>query len=166
MTPTGLVIILVAAPAVVLTVLRVNAAMVFLSLCLGQVLVQFVGKDAANTVGIIAAGTGRTNPEMVSLGLLLVPAVFTALFMARTVKGNFRLVLNVLPAISVGILAFLLAEPHFTPGLRGAIESSPVWHITQELQVIAIGASAIVSLFFLWLQRPKSHHDKDEKHHK
>jgi hypothetical protein len=165
MTPTALAIIIIAAPIVVLTALRVNAALVFLSLCLGQVLVEFVSDDVANTIGILATN-GTTSPSLVALGLLLVPAVLTSLFMARTVKGNLKLALNVLPAISVGLLGLLLMEPHFSPGLRGAIEATPMWDIVKGLQVIAVGASAIISLFFLWLQRPKSHHDKEEKHHK
>ncbi|MGH8465742.1 MAG: hypothetical protein ACRER5_16485, partial [Pseudomonas sp.] len=60
MSPTGLIIVIAVAPALLLTVLRVNAVLVFLSLCLGQVLVQFVGPEAVKTVGILAAGTGQT----------------------------------------------------------------------------------------------------------
>lgn len=163
MTPSGLVILLAAAPVLLLTVLRVNAAMVFLSLCLGQVLVQFVGPEAANTVGIIASD-GRTNPPMVSLALLLLPAIFTTLIMARTVKGKFKLIFNVLPAISVGILGLLLAEPHLSEGLQGSIESTDAWYLVTKLQTFVVGVSAILALFFLWLQRPKAH--KDDKHHK
>lgn len=163
MTPDVLVLALVIAPVLALTVLRVNATLVFLSLCLGQVLVQFVGGEAASTVGIIASD-GRTNPQLVALGLLLVPAVFTSLVMARTVKGHLKLALNILPAISVGVLGLLLAEPLFTPGLRGTIEATDAWYVLTKLQTLIIGASAIVSLFFLWLQRPKHHHD--DKHHK
>jgi hypothetical protein len=163
MTPTGLVILLIAAPVFLLTVLRVNTAMVFLSLCLGQVLVQFVGTDAASTVGIIASD-GSTNPSMVALSLLLVPAIFTTLIMMRTVKGKLRLIFNILPAISVGIIGLLLAEPLFTPGLRAAIESTDIWYLITKLQAFVVGVSAILSILFLWLQRPKSH--KDDKRHK
>lgn len=163
MTPTGLVILLIAAPVLLLTVLRVNAAIVFLSLCLGQVLVQFVGVEAANTVGIIASD-GRTNPSMVSLSLLLMPAVFTTLIMMRTIKGKFKLAFNILPAISVGVLGFLLAEPLFASGMQAAIESTDAWYLITKLQTFVVGVSAILALFFLWLQRPKTH--KDDKHHK
>lgn len=162
MTPDGLVIILIAAPALLLTLLRVNAAMVFLSLCLGQVLVQFVGPEAASTVGIIASD-GSTNPSLVSLGLLLIPAIFTAVVMMYTIKGKARLALNVLPALSVGILGLLLAEPLFAASMRISIESSAAWDMVQGLQTLAVGVSAIISLFLLWLQRPKSA-SKEEKH--
>jgi hypothetical protein len=162
MSPTVIVVSIIVVPVIVLSLLRVNAVMVFLSLCLGQVLVQFVSDEAANTVGIIASD-GSTNPSLVSLGLLLVPAIFTSLIMARTIKGKLGLLLNVLPAISVGVLGLLLAEPLFSPGLQATIEASDAWYLLSKLQTIVLGLSAIISLFFLWLQRPRAH--KEEKHH-
>jgi hypothetical protein len=145
----------------ILTFLRANSAIVFLSLCLGQVLVQIVGEDAASTIGILDS-TGRTNQSLVSLALLLTPVVFTTIFMARSVRGKFRLTFNVLPALSVGAVGLLLAEPLFSPGLRGSIEASQIWHTVQKTEVIVVAVSAILSLFFLWLQRPRA--PKEEKH--
>jgi len=166
MTPTALVIILIAAPVAVLMALRVNAVMVFLSLCLGQVLVQFVAGDASDVIGILALGTGKSSPEAISLVLLLLPAVFTTLIMMRTVKGNFKLAMNFLPALSVGVLGLLLAEPHFTQALQNSIEVSEGWNWVNKLETIVVGVSAIMSILFLWLQRPKPHHEDKHGHHK
>ena len=165
MTPTGLAIALVAAPFLTLTALRINAAMVFLSLCLGEVLVLFVSKDATSTVGILNS-TGHANAGYVSLGLLIVPAILTAFAMLGTIKGKFKLAFNALPAISCGALLLMLAEPLFTPGLQGSITSSPVWQQVQVWQTIIIGASALLSLFFLWFLRPKHKHDEEGKKHR
>ena len=162
MTPTILVALIVAAPAVLLTVLRVNAVLVFLSLCLGQVLVQFVGPEAMDTVGILALGTGKTSPQIVSLALLLLPPIFTVLITMHTVKKHLRLALNVLPALSIGVLLLLLTEPFFSPGLKGAIEGDRIWVWVQGLQPLAVGLSAIVSILFLWLHKPKK--VKEEEH--
>lgn len=165
MTPLSLAIAIVAVPVLVLTVLRINATLVFLSLCLGQILVMFVGDDVASTIGILST-TGWTSPTAVSLVLLAVPAGLTAFFMVGTVKTKFKQALNVLPALSVGALGLLLVVPHFTPGLQAAIQSTMVWHQVQGLQTIIIGLSAIVCLFFLWLQRPKHKSGgEDEKGH-
>lgn len=163
MTPTGLAIAIVAVPVVVLTVLRINATLVFLSLCLGQILVMFVSGDMASTIGILAAGSGKTSPMVVSLALLVVPAALTAFFMIGTMKTPFKRMLNVLPSLSVGALGLLLAVPLFAPGLRASVESTAVWHEVQGLQTIIIGVSAIVCLFFLWLQRPKHKSGDEEK---
>ncbi len=156
--------VLLAAPVFLLTILRVNAMMVFLSLCLGVVLVQFVGGEATSTVGILASD-GRTNPSMVTLVLTFLPAVLTTVFMIRSVKGHLKQFLNFLIAIAVGFLVALLAEPLLATSLREAIATTPVWNYVQKLQVLVIALGAIFSLLYLWLQRPK-HHAEEGKHHK
>ncbi len=155
MNPLILAIAIVAIPIVVLTVLRINAAIVFLSLCLGEVLVMFVSTDATSTVGILNS-TGRADTGMVSFGLLMVPAILTAFCMIGTVKGKLTQALNILPAIAVGALALLLAKPLFSTAMQSGIESTVVWEQLQGLQTIIVSASALISLFFLWIQRPKS----------
>ena len=163
MTPTGLAIAIVAVPVVVLTVLRINATLVFLSLCLGQILVMFVSGDMASTIGILAAGSGKTSPMAVSLALLIVPAALTAFFMIGTMKTPFKRALNILPSLSVGALGLLLSVPLFAPGLQASVKDTVVWHEVEGLQTIIIGVSAIVCLFFLWLQRPKHKGGEEEK---
>ncbi len=55
-TPLIFFAVVLLGPAVALTLLRVNAAVVFLSLCLGSVLVQFMGNDARQLcLGLFAA---------------------------------------------------------------------------------------------------------------
>lgn len=165
MTPTGLAIAIVALPAVVLTALRINATLVFLSLCLGQVLVLFVSQDVASTVGILMSN-GSTSPMLVSIGLLTIPAILTAFCMIGTIKGRVKQVLNLLPALSVGALGLLLVMPLLSAGLQSGIESTPVWEQVKGLQTIVVGASAIISLFFLWVQRPSGKLVEEGKKHR
>jgi len=164
MTPLVIIGVIAAAPVFVLTFLRVNAMLVFLSLCLGSVLVQFVGEEAANTIGIMMSD-GTTNHQLVSLFLQFTPAVLTTVFMIRTVKGKTKQFLNFLISIAVGSLIMLLAEPLLPGNLQSALTDSEVWLYLQKLQVLIITLGAIFSLLFLWMQRPKAH--KEEKgHHK
>jgi hypothetical protein len=163
MTPMVIVIGIVAVPAVALTFFRANATLVFLSLCLGQVLVQFAGEEAARTVGIIASD-GSTNQQAVSLALLFLPVVFATLFTVRSISNHLHLVLNLLPAVAAGVLGLLLAEPYFSAGLQGSISGSDAWYWIQKTQVMVVTTGAILSLFFLWLQRPRHH--AEGKHHK
>ena len=157
MDPNILLIILLAAPVIVLTVLRANAALVFLSLCLGSVLVQFVAADA----GMIVASTGPQvqgvphSQMFVNLVLLLLPVVLTTLIMIRSVRGKVRLAFNILPALGVSALMALLAVPLMSPGLTGTIVSAPLWPKLQHLQTLIIGVTTLLTLLFLWLQRPK-----------
>lgn len=161
---TALVLIgaILAAPVLLLTIFRINAMLVFLSLCLGTVLVQYVGPEAASTVGIMTS-YGTTNESIVNLFLLFLPAVLTTVFMIRTVRGKLKIFLNFLIALSVSCLVLFQAEPYLPSNLQSALITTPIWFYMQKLQVLVIALGAIFSLLFLWLQRPK-HHD-DGGHH-
>jgi hypothetical protein len=162
--PDAILIALVAAPAVVLFLLRINAALVFLSLCLGDVLVRFVGSDAVSVVA--GAGTSaHTSSSTIRLILLLAPAVLTMLFMIKTVRSSMRLV-NILPAVGTGFLLALLAVPQLSPSLSHQITGSNLWGQFQSMQAAIVAAGTLICLLFLWMQRPKNHDDKHGKHSK
>ncbi len=166
MTPVGILAAIVLIPVILLMVLRVNATLVFLSLCLGNILVQFVAPDANSFMALFAAHVPKgvdTGNNTVKLALLLLPVVLTAIFMIRTIKGNGRLVLNLLPAAGVGLLGGLLVVPLLPGGLSHNIISSPLWSQVQRAQDLIVGASALVCLLVLWLQRPKTGHDDKHK---
>src|SRR5215471_15170971 len=115
----ALVIGLLAAPILILMILRINATLVFLSLCLGYVLMQFLGTDTqAFADTFMTHATLSTN--VMKLTLLLFPAVFTALFMIFTMRGA-KLILNILPSLAVGSLVVLLVVPLLPPGTAHAI---------------------------------------------
>ena len=159
MTPLVVLGALALGPVVILTLLRVNAAFIFLSLCLGDVLAQFVSRDAITVVN----GAHSVSANFVILGILLVPVVLTLVFMIRTVHGS-GLVLNVLPAIGVGLLTALLVVPLTTPGLHANLVHSQAWSDLQKSQDLIVSFSAFICLLFLWKQRPHEKHHR--KHHK
>jgi hypothetical protein len=149
--------------------LRINAALVFLSLCLGNVLVQFVAPDADSFMALFSAKVPPsidTSSNTIKLLLLLLPVVLTAVFMIRTVRGGGRLALNLLPALGVGLLGSLLLVPLLPPGLSHNILTSDLWKEIQQAQNLIVGMSAVVCLFVLWLQRPKTGHEGKHKHGK
>lgn len=159
MTLTAIVLI----PAILLMVLRINAALVFLSLCLGNVLVQFVAGDAGNFLtqqSQVSLPTAYTSDNTVRLTLLLLPALLTAIFMIKTVRSQSRLLLNLLPAAGVGLLGGLLAVPLLPPGLSHNIIASSLWTQAHQAQDVIVGGSAVVCLIVLWLQRPKAGHKR------
>jgi hypothetical protein len=159
-----LLVLAVLAPVVILTILRVDAALVFLSLCLGYVLVQFVSYDAVSLVTSIFPHASSLSDNTVKLIFLLLPAVLTIIFMFHSVSGT-RVILNFLPALGVGLLGVLLLEPLLSSGTRVALESSSLWHNFQQAQTLIVGASSIVSLLFLWMHRKQGHHGKSSRHH-
>jgi hypothetical protein len=166
MTPELTLGLIVIIPVILLLLLRINATLVFLSLCLGNVLVQFVAPDANAFMALFSAKLPAgvdTGNDFMKLALLLLPVVFTAVFMIRTVRGTGRLLLNALPAAGVGLLGSLLIVPLLPSGLSHNITDSSLWNEVQKAQNLIVGTSALVCLLVLWLQRPKTGHDKHGK---
>ncbi|HVV66928.1 MAG TPA: hypothetical protein VHB72_02555 [Candidatus Saccharimonadales bacterium] len=168
MSPELTLAAIVIIPAVLLMVLRINAALVFLSLCLGNVLVQFVASDASTWLTTFSSShtttVVTTTNSNIKIALLLLPAILTAIFMVRTVKDGPRLLLNLLPAVGVGLLGALLIVPLLSPDLSHNIIASKLWWNAQQAENLIVGGSAIVCLIVLWMQRPKT--GSSGKHHK
>lgn len=148
----GLIIAL-AAPFLILTVLRINAAMVFLSLCLGYVLVELVAKDTNSLIKFLTPSTGSLSETTWHLIILLTPVVLTSVLMLFSIKDRWKGVLNVLPAAAASVLLVLLTVPLLTPGLRYALESEALWRQLNKAQAFTITVGAFISLLFLWTQR-------------
>ena len=140
-------------PVLVLGVLRINAVMVFLSLCLGEILVTYVAKDPASFIAFISPHKDTLSTATMELGILLAPVVLTSVMMLWSVKGRWKVMANILPSVGVAVLLSLLAVPLFTPGLRGTIEAEPLWQQLERLQPLIVGVTAIISMVFLWMQR-------------
>jgi len=158
----GILIALVVVPIILCFFLRVNAALVFLSLCVGDVLVRFVGSDAMS----IVSGSGSsapTNASVVRLGLLVAPAVLTMIVMIKTVKSQMKF-MNILPAIGAGFLLALLAVPQLPTKLSRQIIDSGLWGQFQSYQSAIVAGSTLICMLFLWMQRPKSRDDKHGRH--
>lgn len=139
-------------PTVVLAFLRINAVMVFMSLCLGHVLVQYVAGDANSFVHMFAPHLSPLMTSLLQVIILLAPAVLTAVFMLFSVHGRLRTITNILPAAGVGSLGVLLTVPLLPAGLSHAMQTAPLWAQLSRLQALIVGVSAIIGLVFLWSQ--------------
>jgi len=160
---------IVLVPVIILLALRINAAIVFLSLCLGDVLVQFVSPDANQFLALFSAHVPKgldNGNDTIKILLLALPVALTAIFMIKTVSGYPRMVLNLLPAIGVGLLGSLLITPLLPLSLSHNIIDSSLWTQIKNAQDLIVSSSALVCLLVLWLQRPKSgsHNGKHSKH--
>lgn len=157
---------MVAVPIIFLLLLRINAAIIFLSLCLGAVLVQYVAPEASSLLWMLSENINRDKEPLLALVLLLAPVIFTMVVMIRTVRGNFKLFLNVLPAVATGVVLALMATPLLPEGLRQPMLQTDVWHQLEKAQTLAVAAGAMLSMLVLWLQRPKAGGAAVEKHGK
>lgn len=151
-------------PVLIFLFLRVNAAMVFLSVCLGAVLVDHVAGDANMIVGSFSPSTNSLSQTTIELCLLLVPAIVTTIIMALSVHGRLKVVLNFFPAAASSMLLVLLAVPMLPRGLAFNLMTQDTWRLLSNAEALVIGAGALVSLFFLWTQRRNFRHHDKRKH--
>jgi hypothetical protein len=154
-------------PVVLLSVLRVNAVMVYLGLCLGYVVSLF--DDNNKEVTKLAATKvihqlGGSND--IRLILLLLPPVIITLFMLKTAKGG-KYSINLLPSIAVGILAIITVVPLLPTSTAVTIMNSSLWQDVTKYEGALVAISAAVVVVLLITQHSKlSPHSKSSKHHK
>ncbi|MEO7364535.1 MAG: hypothetical protein ABIV43_03455 [Candidatus Saccharimonadales bacterium] len=169
MSPALIITAIVITPVVLLMLLRVNAALVFLSLCLGAVLTRFLGPDVNDLLSLLSSHSSTTitaSQTTAQLVLLAIPVVLTIVFMVRSVPKGFKLVLNAVPSVGVGLLALLLVVPLLPPEAQRSIVSTDLWSQVLQLQDLLVGSSALLCLFALLSLRPKTGHEKHAKKHK
>ncbi len=161
MSPDVAVLLLVGVPTALLLLLRVNASLVFLSACLGLVLLQYIGPDAVDFADMFLPWLNGNN---LKLAMLLLPVVLTTVFMIKTVRGS-RQLLNVFPALGTGLLLTLITVPLLPKDFASQATESTAWLTLLQFQSLVVGVSAMVCLLFIWAQRPKAGKDKHGKHH-
>lgn len=163
MDPLVIVLGIALAPALILTLFRANAATAFLALCLGSVLGAFVSADVIAALEGYIAPNSRLSESVVRLILLWLPVLLTTIFMSRTISKGQRLI-NLLPAIAVGLVGVLLSVPYLTPDVHAAVDMHSAWHFVEQYQAIIVASATLLSLFML---RMRSHEDglKSKHHH-
>ncbi len=161
MSHNAALIVALVLPAFLFVMLRINAAMIFLSLCLGAVLVEYVATDANSLLALFSSRAGSFSASTIQLILLLGPAAVTTVVTLFSLHGRMKVMLNIFPAMSAALLGVLLAVPLLPLGLRYALQSQGVWHELVQAQALVVGVGALMSLFFLWMQR--AHFKQPEK---
>jgi len=164
MSHNVILIIALSLPVLLFLFLRVNAALVFLSACLGSVLVEHVGPDAITVFGSFSSKPNSLSATTIQLLLLLVPTVVTTVVMALSVHGKLRVFLNMLPAAAASMLLVLLLVPLLPRGLAFELMHQPTWRILSNSEALVMTLGAIVSLLFLWSQRRNFRHHDKRKH--
>lgn len=157
---------LVLLPVLVITILRVNGAIAFMSLCLGSVLVTYTSGDVTSVFGSFSAShNSLTTNQWVQLGLLVVPFLLTILFTRGSVKGG-KKVTNVIPALATGLLFALLLVPLLPADTQHHIHHLQAWRQISDAQTGVILGGAFFSLVFLLITHRKKHDDEGKKKHK
>lgn len=162
MDPLVYIIGITLVPVIVLTLLRASAATAFLALCLGSTFSNYVADDTVSMLRGFLAQTPELNDMVISLLFLWLPVVVIAIFMLNTI-GKKQLVINLLPALAVGLFGMLLSVPYLTPELRIIIEPSNVYQQIVSYQSLIVALGAVVSVVLLRMRKKVG--DKHSKHH-
>ena len=153
-------------PVLLITLLRVNGAIAFMSLCLGSVLVTYPSGDVTSVFGSFSASHNTlTTNQWVHVALLIVPFLLTILFTRGSVKGG-KKITNALPALATGLLLALLVVPLLPADIQRQVHSQPAWHQLDSAQTGVILGGALFSLVFLLFTHRTKHGDEEGKKHK
>lgn len=149
-------------PFALICLLRVKAAMVFMALCAGSVLTTYVSDAALDLMQMFVRNYSDSTQAFVQIGLLLLPAVLTLIFLRATVSGS-GFVLNLLPAILTGIVTLYLVVPLLPPGTSNSITGTSIWDQLIQFQAVLVGSAVLFSVLQLWSGGRAARH-KRKKH--
>lgn len=152
----------VALVAIALLLLRTNAGVVFFSLCAGSVLANQLGGEASLLSSTVIKN-GEINHGVVYIGMIVLPALLSAIFMRGSVKSS-KFIFNLVPAVAVGALMALLVVPLLPADLRGLLSNNVTWDILQQYQPVILVGGIISSVLLLALTAHRPKKDKKKKH--
>jgi len=158
-------------PVIGFYLLRINAALVFLSLCLGYVLFAFDAQNASKIVGSLSNVGSldihlKPTAVVVNLLLLLGPAVITLISQIGSVS-DIKKILNILPSIGVGLFTILLVVPILPHSIMSAVVETSYWSTIVHNKASIVGIGAGVAILFFWFTlykgNMKKHHHSGSK---
>lgn len=149
----ALIIALILGPAVLTFLLKSNAALGFLALCVGFVLSTSVIGDLRQLLSEMNLSV--TNSTL-AITLLVLPLVLTLLITRKSNSRGFIRWLQLLAALLAGGLLALTAAPVINADWLN-LAKSDIWKNLLKIQSGVIGAGAFLSLVAVWFASSKSH---------
>jgi hypothetical protein len=139
---------------------KTNAAMVFLALCGGSVLVTLMGEDVSLLAKSLSSGNA-VAPIAAQIGLLLLPVLLCVLFLKGSVSPS-KMLFQLLPALATAIVGVLLVVPLLSSGAQKTLGDNFIWQQLQQFEPVVL----LVGVFGSLLVAAVSSHHKKEEHHK
>lgn len=158
-------VILVAAialPVLLLMLLRAHAAIVFLSLCAGSLLVKYVGYDATTAANMFSSRDSNAFTAVILILVMLLPVLLSAFVLRRSVSGA-KMIINIVPAAAVGVVGALLVVPLLPGGIQYNLTNTQIWIFMQQYENFIIGTGILLSLFIMWYSLRKPHHRRHSR---
>ena len=156
--PDVILAILVFAPLGLTFLLKSNAALAFLALCAGFVLISF---SDINIQDLTKNLSFQLTSSTFNLILLIIPYAGTLLLRRKALHGQLKSVLQYLAALCGGVLLALVAIPLLNESARLNFANSWAWDDLQKIQTPVIIAGVVISLSLVWFGKS---HTPSKKH--
>jgi hypothetical protein len=147
-------------PLLLTFLLKSNAALSYLALCAGFVVVSFASPDLKSLTGQL---NFSINGGTLNLVLIIMPLMFTLLFTKGKAKSGFGRVIHLAIALCAGVLLALIGVPLLSSSLRSGFSDSSIWSSLQKAQAGVVGAGVFLSLIVTWTKALKKPKDKGKK---
>lgn len=139
--------VMIIGPLLVTFLLKSDAALSFLVLCLGFVLSISVIGDLKQ---LLSEQNLSVTKSTLGLVLILFPLVVTMLVTKGKAGKGFKFALHLATALCAGALLALSLGPVINTSSYVSLFDSQIWKSLYSIQSIAIGAGAIFSLLLVW----------------
>lgn len=160
MSAIVIVALIIAVPFLFGMVFRVNAALIFVSIMAGSLLVQEFADDASL---VISSFVRSGDPLVVAQLVLQFLPIILMLLLARRTIGKGTVLLQTVPLLFSCALLGLLTLKLLPGSLTSEFYTSPIGAQVTQTQSLVIGAAAVSQLLFVWAtQRPERH---SKRHH-
>lgn len=161
-----IIIGIVVIPILLMTLLKINASFVYLSICLGFVLSSFTANNSTlnnlYTKNVNMNGNANTNIQII---LILLPVIITMVLMIKSIPKS-MLLINALMSIACGVLLVLIITPLLPSQIGSKVMNSTTWNQLKNFQDLIIGATSLFALATLALNRRSAHSHHGSKHGK
>ena len=157
--PDVVLAILVLAPLAVTLLLKSNAALAFLALCAGFVVISFTNINIQDLTKNLSF---QLTSSTFNLILLTAPYVLTLLLRRKAFNGQAKAILQYVAALCGGGLLALVAVPLLNESVRLNFANSWAWNDLQKIQTPLIVAGVVISLGLVWFHKP-AHTPKKHK---
>jgi hypothetical protein len=120
------------------------------------VLVTYAGNDASIAVSAFSPSSAHGLDSFAKVAVLILPVLLSILLLRHSMKGSKQL-MNVLPAVAVGLTTAILVVPILPSGVHASFVSAQLWPRLAKNQEVIVIASSIIVLVTLWLSRFGKH---------
>ena len=148
---------LIFCPLILTFFLKSNAALGFLTLCLGFVLTTSVIGDLKH---LLSEQNLTVTNETLAIALVLVPFLLTLLLTRKSAGKDLAFGLQLVASIFAGGLLALTIGPLLTSADQFNITSSAIWSNLVKSQAVIIGIGSLLSLFLVWFSSGSKKHSK------